>query len=162
MDHYDPPPSVEDEMAAQVRRAERRTSAVRLISSGVSLARIAQSCGYADVTEAGRDIQEALADIRAVPLVQMQMRQVALTQDLIRAVLPTALGGDIDAVKATTGVMDHQAKLLGLYAPARIKHGLDDGSETFAQTAADLMTDLGVSVDVEVPPTIDADEDWAS
>lgn len=159
LDNYDP-----RERAArldeELRRAERQTAAIRLRNAGASLAKIASACGYADTTEAERDISAALAEIRAVPAADMVARQIALTQDLIRGVMSAAMRGDVDAVKATVGVMDHQAKLLGLYAPTRHRIAADDSA--FAETAADLMHEMGVRVEPDLPPTIDAGEPWAS
>ena len=147
-------------LEAEIRDAERQTAAVRLSNAGVSLAKITQQLGYADPAEASRDIAAALREIRTASVADMRARQVHLTKDLLRAIMTTALSGDVDAINATRGVMDHQAKLLGLYAPTRHRVAADDSD--FAENAATLISEMGVTIEVPVPPTPDSGEPWAS
>ena len=145
-----------DEM---IRAQERRTAAVRLSSLGVPVAKIAKELGYADALAAHRDINATLREIQLVPAATMRARQVALTQDLLRGCVSQAMAGDTDSINAAVRVINLQADLVGSKAPAR--HSLAVEPVDFGASAAGLMADLGVTVDVPVPPVVDAGEPWA-
>lgn len=159
MQQYDGPDEPSEDLDEILRREERRTAAVRLSSLGVPAAKIARELGYADLREVSRDVQAALRDIQLVPAAQMRARQVALTQDLLRGCVPAAIGGDVDAIGAAVKVINLQADLCGTKAPQR--HSLHAEAVDFGDSAASLMHDLGVTVDVPVPPVVDAGEPWA-
>jgi hypothetical protein len=144
----------------QVRLAERRAGAVRLRNAGASIARVALALGYADEAEAARDITTYLDDLLRIPASEMVARQQAIIMDMTRACYTDAMSGSVESVTAIRQLMDHQAKLFGLYAPTRHKVSAEDNS--FSDSAARLIADLGVQVEAPAPPTIDADETWAT
>lgn len=155
---YDP--DVVPSLEQRVQQAERRAAAIRLRNTGASLARIVQVCTprYEDEAHAARDIEEAIDELIRVPAAELVGRQQALIMDLTRACYKAACEGDTNSVEAIRRLMDHQAKLFGLYSPAKFRVSADDGK--FNENAAALLADLQVSTAVEVPPTIDADQDW--
>lgn len=63
--------------------------------------------------------------------------QIGLTKDLIAALYPNAMRGNTDAVGKIVDVMEHQAKLLGIYAPAKVELGMT--KQDFAETVAGLL-----------------------
>jgi hypothetical protein len=144
----------------ELRRSEKRAAAIRLRNAGASLAKIALTLGYADSKAAGSDIDVGLRELILVPAGEMVGRQQQLIMDMTRACYTNAVSGDTDAVNAIRQLMDHQAKLFGLYAPSR--HRVVTEEVNFAEEAASLMKDLGVDVAIDVPPTIDASDPWAS
>ena len=153
---YDP--DVAPSLEQRVQQAERRAAAIRLRNTGASIARIAQTLHYDDEAHAARDIEEAIDELIRVPAAELVGRQQALIMDMTRACYRAAAEGDTNSVEAIRRLMDHQAKLFGLYSPTKFRVSADDGK--FNENAAALLADLQVSTAVEVPPTIDADEDW--
>jgi DNA-binding transcriptional MerR regulator len=153
---YDP--DVAPSLEQRVQDAERRAAAIRLRNTGASIARIAQTLHYDDEAHAARDIEEAIDELIRVPAAELVGRQQALIMDMTRACYRAAAEGDTNSVEAIRRLMDHQAKLFGLYSPAKFRVQADDGQ--FNEKAAELLADLQVSTAVDVPPTIDADEDW--
>lgn len=143
----------------QIEKAERRAGAVRMRVCGMSLAHIARQHGYADEREAADDIRSYLDELLLIPASEWVARQAAVTMDMMRAAYKRALDGDTDAMKQIKDMMDHQAKLFGLYAPTRHKVSADDNN--FSVTAASLIAELGIDTEVAMPPTIDASEPWA-
>lgn len=143
----------------QIAKAERRAGAVRMRICGMPLARIAKEQGYVDERETADDIRAYLDELLLIPASEWVARQAAVTMDMMRAAYSRALAGDTDAMKQIKDMMDHQAKLFGLYAPTRHKVSADDNN--FSVTAASLIAELGIDTEVAMPPTIDASEPWA-
>lgn len=153
---YDPVAAMEE----QVRLAERRASAIRLRNLGASVPKVALALGYTDAAEAQADLIAGLREINMIPAAEMVARHQAIIMDLTRACYSNALTGDTNSVKAIRELMDHQAKLFGLYAPTRQRVAIGDDMD-FTSNAATLLEDLGVSTVIDIGPTIDAGEPWA-
>lgn len=140
--------------------AELKTAAVRMRNFGISIPVIADKL---DLTE--RDCEailaSALEDLRAESAGDIVARQQATINDARRALYGGLAAGDQGAINTMIKVMDHEAKLQGVYAPQRLKVGTDN--ETFATTLAQDISALGY---VEAAPEIiDAeteDDGWAN
>ena len=109
-------------------------------NAGATFPKIAETLGIAEKT-ARLDVRKAIAEVVQLPVDQMVERQRAILLDITRVNYPAAMGGDRDAQAVLLRVLEHEAKLYGLYAPARVSVGI---SETeFASQAAELLAALG-------------------
>lgn len=103
------------EIAAMAR--EREARALDLRALGHPLDRIAKELGYAHASSASKAIQRALDRIpmeaakrlRDIELHALDLAQRALADKIVR--------GDLGAIDRLIRIMDHRAKLLGLYEP---------------------------------------------
>lgn len=144
----------------RVMRAERRTAAIRLRNCGASIAKVAQVLKYDDEAEAAADIEDGLAELIAVPAVELVARQQAMIMDLTRAAYTAAANGDTNSIEAIRRLMEYQAKLFGFLSPTRFRVEAED--TRFSETAAALVADLGVATTIDVGPTADSNEDWTT
>lgn len=136
-------------IAADIARAERRATVLRLKNAGVSYSAISEQVGVS-VQTCVNDVRAGLQEILREPAEEMIANQKAITRDLIRAMYPAAMRGDADAAKTILKTLEHQAKLFGMYAPQRIH--ISGSDEEFARMTAALMTEIGL----EPPEVISA------
>lgn len=119
---------------------ERRMKALTMRNAGATFARIADQLGISE-TRARDDVRKATAEVVQLPVDKMVERQRSILLDITRVNYPAAMSGDRDAQTVLLRVLEHEAKLYGLYAPARVNVGV---SETeFANQAAELLSVLG-------------------
>lgn len=119
---------------------ERRYKALTLRNAGATWHKIAAQLGVSVYT-VQKDVRTAMAEVVKVPVDEMVARQRAILLDLARVNYPAALGGDHDAQTQLLRILEHEAKLYGLYAPTRVQVGI---SETeFATQAAELLAAIG-------------------
>lgn len=97
---------------------ERRTAALRMRLSGATYAAIAENHGHS-TSRAHADVAAALADVTRDSAEIMLGRQLFLIADLRAVLIPRTEAGDLDAIAALLAVMDHEARLLGLYAAVK-------------------------------------------
>lgn len=103
------------EIAATAR--EREVRALDLRSLGHSLDRIAKELGYAHASSASKAIQRALDRIpmeAAKRLRDVELHSLDLAQ---RSLADKIVKGHLGAIDRLIRIMDHRAKLLGLYEP---------------------------------------------
>jgi len=148
---------------------ERRMRALTMRNAGATFPKIADALGISEKV-ARTDVRKAIAEVVRVPVDQMVDRQRSILLDITRVNYPAAMGGDREAQAVLLRVLEHEAKLYGLYAPARVNVGI---SETeFASQAADLLKALGTEplrelagvpepLDAEVLPDTPAPDDDA-
>lgn len=136
-----------DELAEQrrrlteIERAERRALAITLRTEGKTMTEIASRCGV-HVSTTIRDIELGVQTILTEPVEQMvAIQRVVIAK--MRASLMHGITYDKDAQKNMIKLLEHEAKLFGLYSPQRISIGT--GSEDMAVTAAKLMLELGIT-----------------
>lgn len=125
----------------QPNERQRALAALDLYIAGNSYAEIGRRLGYRDHSGPHRAISRLL-DRRETEGVDM-LRRVhgARLTELLRAVWPRAVSGDLDAVKSALSILSDIAKLHGLNAPERVNVGI---SETeFASQAAELLAVVG-------------------
>lgn len=119
---------------------ERRYKALTMRNAGASWHKIAEALGVG-VYIVQKDVRVAMAEVVKVPVDEMVARQRSILLDLTRVNYTAALSGDREAQTQLLRVLEHEAKLYGLYAPTRVQVGI---SETeFAAQAAELLTALG-------------------
>lgn len=118
---------------------ERRYKALTLRNGGATYKQIADRTGVS-MQMARKDVQAALREFVRAPAEEMIAQQRAILHDLRRAHYPRALSGDPDSTKAVMACLEHEAKLFGLHAPARVNLGITDTE--FAQEAVKLIAGL--------------------
>jgi hypothetical protein len=123
---------------------ERRMKALTLRNAGGTFAQIAAQLGISP-TVCRADVRQALREILSETTEDFIARQRSVLLDLQRGAYPLALKGDKDSIMAIVRCLEQEAKLLGLYAPARVVAGISNVD--FAEQAADLISSLGL-----VPP----------
>lgn len=158
----------DDEVVQDEPLFERRMQVLALRNGGMTYRQIAKHFEISEPT-ARRDEQWALRyvggqDIEAIINVQ---RSVVL--DMRRANYRRMLEGDKDAATVILKGLDHEAKLLGLYAPVRVQTGpshvefSERAAQLIAEVAPNTLKELirGTSVDPRNKPVepvvIDAD-----
>lgn len=129
------------------QKQKARERALRLHSAGMSRLEIAEQTGipYARVKD---DIQQAMRDLADEPVEYAAMSQIATLRDLRRTLYAASLRGEGQAIDRLMRVMDHEAKLLGLYAPQRV-HAVVGGGVSdaeFALIAEAMLRGAGKSV----------------
>ena len=143
--------------------------ALTMRNAGATFPRIADQLGVSE-RQARNDVRKAIAEVVQLPVDQMVERQRAILLDITRVNYPAAMSGDRDAQAVLLRVLEHEAKLYGLYAPARVNVGISESE--FAAQAAELLAALGTEplrelagepLDVEVlDPTEDPPSDWSN
>ena len=140
---------------------ERRMKALTMRNAGATFARIAEELGVSEM-QIRKDVRKAIAEVVELPVDQMVSRQRAILLDLTRVNYPAAMRGDRDAQSTLLKVLEHEARLYGLYAPARVNIGISEAE--FAQQAAELLQALGTEplkelagLQHEVPPPLDVE-----
>lgn len=103
------------QIAASAR--EREARALDLRALGYPLDRIASELGYAQASSVSKAIQRALDRIpveAAKHLREVELRTLDLAQ---RSLADGIVRGHLGAIDRLIRIMDHRAKLLGLYEP---------------------------------------------
>lgn len=136
----------------EVAIAERRIRALRMRNQGYGLEHIAQECEVS-ISTSKRDITEALRTMVRLPIEDMVANHRAIVADIIKSNYPAMLVGDDKAASVMLKTLDHEAKLFGLYAPARVNVGVND--EEFSKTVANLLREIGVDNLTDVPRMIE-------
>lgn len=104
--------------------AERRAATLRLRAEGKTLAQIASELGIS-VPTASRDITTAIREICRPDAEEIIAVQRRIIDDIRSAVYAKATRGNLGAIDRLIRTMEHEAKLFGIYAPARVDVGLD-------------------------------------
>lgn len=120
---------------------ERRLRALTMRNAGATFQRIADQMGLSAAT-VRNDVRMALREVVSETAEDMVARQRSILLDMTRSLYPNALQGDLDAQKQIIRILDHEAKLFGLYAPTRVNVGVSDTE--FAEQAAELIAQLGL------------------
>lgn len=97
------------------QRMDRDRRAADLRLAGTSYDAIADSLGYSNKSHAWKAVQGVLESARreaADTLLTLELERLDRIQ---RAAFPDALRGDTKAIAAVLRVMDHRAKITGLY-----------------------------------------------
>ncbi len=133
--------SREDWVEADLEQDERRGKVLKLRNGGMSWKRIAVELNIT-AAQAMSDAKYALRSVVREQATDIVANQVVITRNLVAALYPNALRGDVSSVRAITDLLGHQARLLGLYAPARVDVAVTD--EDFAATTAKMLRDIGI------------------
>lgn len=126
---------------------ERRNRALTMRNGGATWQQIAERLDVSTTT-ARKDVRVALREVISEPAEDMLARQRSVLFDLQRSNYVRALNGDNAAAKIVLSCMEHEAKLFGLYAPARVAIGVTDVE--FAERAVDLISSMNLQPPAEL------------
>jgi len=132
---------------------ERRMRAVTMRNAGRTYQQIAEALSAAgtpvSVATVRKDVSKAYKEIIGEARDDMIARQRSILFDFQRANYLDAINTDperseerIAAQKMIVNMMDHEAKLFGLYSPQRVSLGISDTE--FAEETARLISELGL------------------
>lgn len=100
-------------------------------------------CDVKNVYEAWKrgvaDLAKQAADAHG----QYLGEQLANLDIAINSLMPKVIKGDVRAVEGLVRLFDHQAKLLGLYAPVKVSATVTDELTARIMNLADQFEDLG-------------------
>lgn len=99
----------------EVQRAEKIREALQLRAAGMNYQDIADRLGYKNKSTAYRIIQKALEDLVKEPAEELRTLELDRLDRMTLGLAAKAYKGDTKAVAALLRVMDHRAKLTGLY-----------------------------------------------
>jgi hypothetical protein len=116
------------DIAHQVPIVERRRTAVEMKIAGASWQTIADELGFDSKASAYNDVrrglQKAVAEL-AIPLEEYRQLTLDRLEAMINALWPKVEEGDTKAIDSTLRILNQQADLLGLKAPARMELTID-------------------------------------
>lgn len=135
----------EAELAEDATAWDKRMQALTMRNAGGTYARIAETFGIS-IELARKWVHQATRDVVKMPVDQMVDRQRAILLDITRVNYPAAMDKTNpehrEAQSTIIRCLEHEAKLYGLYAPARVSVGISESE--FGQQAADLLKLVGV------------------
>lgn len=135
----------EAELPDDAKLWEKRMQALTMRNAGATWARIAETYSIS-IDRAQRWVRAATKEVVKLPVDQMVDRQRAILLDITRRNYPVAMGEGENAREAQGVIircLEHEAKLYGLYAPARVAIGISESE--FGQQAADLLKLVGTA-----------------
>ena len=115
---------------------ERRMQALSLRNGGLTFSQIATHQRIS-AAQARRDVEWAKRHIAGEDIEGIIATQRSVIIDMRRANYQAMLTGDKDAAATILKGLDHEAKLLGLYAPVRVQSG--PSHIEFSERAAELI-----------------------
>lgn len=111
------------ESASSPRRidaAEKRTRALQLRKAGATYDQIAQQVGYENRGNAYRAVMQELKELPKDDAAEVLTLEVERLDQLLVALWPKAMKGDVRSAETVIRLMERRAKLLGLDAPAAV------------------------------------------
>lgn len=114
-----------DERPSDETLWERRHEAVSLRNAGLTYEQIGAHQGISPA-QVRRDIELALRDYVEGHMDTMIAQHRSILADIRKANYPSMLSGNKDAAKTIIDGLTHEAKLLGMYAPARVITGVSE------------------------------------
>lgn len=118
---------------------ERRQRALNMRAAGATVTAIAQKLGV-DKSTISRDITDALKDIKKEAADTLRDLQRKTLLDARMALWPAVKRGDVPSINSLRGLLEHEAKLLGLYAPTQAEVTVAPViGDDFAATTARLL-----------------------
>lgn len=139
---------------ATLRSQERQVKALELRRGGATYAQIAKALGMASVGHVHKLVQDALISTIREPAEAVRALEVERLDFLTKKLEKRVNAGEDKAINTLLKVMDHRAKILGLYAPITIQ-GPDGGAVRFvvevptqAPTLADWQAQAAAVIDV--------------
>lgn len=159
----------EDHHAVDETLYERRTQAVSLRNAGMTFQQIA-NIQHISPAMVRRDVETALREHMSGQLDQIIAKHRSVLMDMQRANYGAMLAGGSNGKDAAAVILkglEHEAKLLGLYAPTRVVTGVQEVefSERFVQLVSlikpDTLKELlrGANVRPEPDRPTDADSE---
>ena len=139
------------QLPAVMKAAERRNRAFKLRSAGATLVEIANALN-SSTSVISRDIQRVIAETANNGVEEVRAVQVQNIATIRMALMPKVQRGDVQATDRILRLLDHEAKLFGIYSPVKAMVQVASDAD-FADTAARLLNIIGGSR--ELPVVVD-------
>ncbi|RTE47902.1 hypothetical protein [Actinobaculum sp. 352] len=123
--------------------AEKRRRALELRRAGWNYRDIAQEIGYKSVASAHKAVRTELANIPKEEADALRTLELDRLDDLQAATYDLASRGDPAAVNTALRIMDHRARLLGLYERVET----DDSTQKMREALTGFLTSVKEVVD---------------
>lgn len=111
-DHTQP---ISDATDRKVTAAETRKKALELRLAGMTYEQIALECGWKVKSTAKRAVEREIALIPRESAVELKTMQLEVLNQSKLAIFRAVRSGDVFAIDRLLKIMDHEAKLEGLY-----------------------------------------------
>jgi hypothetical protein len=135
----------QNEDTAAVLAIVRENRAILLYSSGMTFDEVAKEIGYANASSAHKAVMRGLKK-RAEETFQardeMIAKQLEVIRVCIRGQMPGAAKGVHRSVEMIVRALDHEAKLLGLYAPVKVDAKITDALNAEIEDLVEVMAQL--------------------
>ncbi|GIV22152.1 MAG: hypothetical protein KatS3mg023_3903 [Armatimonadota bacterium] len=112
-----------------IRAAMRSQQALQLRVQGYSFAQIAEQLGYKTKYAAWHAVYRALQKLPAKNAELLRDIELERTDVALRALYPKVIDGDCNAIKRWTEVIELRCRILGLFAPTKVEHGVVDDAQ---------------------------------
>ena len=142
---------IASQAAPALRAAERRNRAFKLRSSGATLNEIAAHLGISAAV-VSRDIHRVILEASTAGVEEVRAVQCQNIATIRMALMPKVQRGDVQATDRILRLLDHEAKLFGIYSPVKAMVQVASDAD-FADTAARLLNIIGGSR--ELPVVVD-------
>lgn len=132
--------------ARRLKAAETRRQVVELRMEGATYALIGARLGISQ-TAAHRHCERAMAEARAeiaAAAEELRSLQYSRLERLLQAVWNSAIEGNHPAIDRALRILEREAKLLGLDAPAKVAPTTPEGSDPY-----DSMSDAELAERIE-------------
>ena len=139
------------QLPAVMKAAERRNRAFKLRSAGATLVEIANALN-SSTSVISRDIQRVIAETANNGVEEVRAVQCQNIATIRMALMPKVQRGDVQATDRILRLLDHEAKLFGIYSPVKAMVQVASDAD-FADTAARLLNIIGGSR--ELPVVVD-------
>jgi hypothetical protein len=124
---------------------DRETRAILLYSSGLTLEEVAQQLGYANHSGAQKAVMRGLkkrAQETFEARDEMIAKQLEIIRVCVRGQMPAVAKGNQRAVEVLVKALDHEARLLGLYAPVKADVKITDALQAEINDLVEVMAAL--------------------
>ena len=108
---------------ADADERQKALRAMQLRTAGATYHSIAESLDYADESGARKAVNRLLSRTEHDAVGELRAVEGERLDALQRAAWPSAIRGDLDAIKTVLAVIDRRMKLYGLAAPVRVDVG---------------------------------------
>lgn len=153
----------------EIEARQRAVQALELRKTGIPFRVVAERLGYADESGARKAVASLLSREEYEAVDDYRLLELERLDKMFVKAYTMASKGHLQAIDRVMKIMDHRAKLLGLYAPAKSEHEIKGwrtqaiadikaGTLTYDAVArafdddslaAELFREAGVLIDVE-------------
>lgn len=109
----------------RIEAVEKRKRALQLRKAGATYDQIASQVGYSNRGGAYRAVMQELRDLPRDDAEDVFALETERLDQVLMALWPTAMKGNVRSAETVIRVMERRAKLLGLDKPVKVSH---DGS----------------------------------
>jgi transcriptional regulator len=139
-----------NETARRLTAAEKRSEALALRIAGMSYEEIATTLGWANKSVAWKAVQKGIADVPRENARELKTMQLETLNEAKLSIFAAVRRGDVQAIDRLIKVLDHEAKLEGLYEQKD-----DSGAEEVKAALLDFAAGIKDLVAADEPEHVD-------